>query len=375
MAGQRNVEVDVIRMVALMGICIVNVPFIALPVEAVFIAPESLPDRLGAFIVEGLFQLKFFLLFSFIFGWGMEIQAQAARRAGQAFFKRYFRRLAGLAVMGIGHAVLVFSGDILLLYALLGGLLWLIRKMTPRYLIYFALGMIPISLACLSLLAIVIDEVLKADMLTIANDGHHLGGTFLQATQGRLHEWPLTFAFLLFLQGPLALGAFACGLAAARTDFFVLGNGGVKALQQSLPLLLLIALPCNLLYAATMSGIIPASLDGLSFLGFIAIGIGAPALSAVYLYLTILGARHFRMPLYFVLAGRNSLSTYILQGVLCGFVFGGYGLQLFNQFGLLLLIPVSIVIGVLSMLLVGGYARMFGRGPLEPVLRRISGKM
>lgn len=373
MDGQRNNEVDVIRIVALMGICIVNVPFMALPVEAVFMVPDNAPDRLGAFIVEGLFQLKFFLLFSFIFGWGMAIQARTAEHSGQAFSKRYFRRLIGLALMGVGHAVLVFSADILLLYALLGILLWLLKGLSPRSLIYFAFSMIPVSLACLSVLAVVIDELLKSDMINMGVEGHHLAGSFIQATQGRLHEWPVTFLFLLFLQGPLALGAFTCGLAAAKTDFFVPGNDGFVALKASVPLLLLIALPCNLLYAATMSGVIPSSSEWLSFVGFIAIGLGAPALSAIYLYLIILASRRFSFPLLLMMAGRNSLSTYILQGVVCGFVFSGYGLGLFNQYGLLVLVPVSVLIGVLSMLLVGSYARLFGRGPLEPLLRKISG--
>ncbi|WP_084154356.1 DUF418 domain-containing protein [Nitrincola lacisaponensis] len=372
MDGQRNDEVDVIRMVALIGICIVNVPFMALPVEAVFMVPANAPDMLGAFIVEGLFQLKFFLLFSFIFGWGMAIQARTAERSGQAFSERYFRRLMGLALIGVGHAVLVFSGDILLLYALLGVLLWLLRGSSPRFLIYFAFSMIPVSLACLSVLAVVIDELLKSDMINIGVEGHHLAGSFVQATQGRLHEWPVTFLFLLFLQGPLALGAFSCGLAAAKTNFFVPGNDGFLALRSSLPLLLAIALPCNLLYAMTMSGVIPVTSEWLSFVGFIVIGLGAPALSAIYLYLIIIASRRFSFPLLLLMAGRNSLSTYILQGVTCGFVFSGYGLGLFNQYGLLALVPVSALIGILSMLLVGGYARLFGRGPLEPVLRKIS---
>ncbi|MFN3882587.1 MAG: DUF418 domain-containing protein [Nitrincola lacisaponensis] len=373
MDGQRNLEVDVIRMVALMGICIVNVPFMALPVEAVFMVPDNAPDMLGAFIVEGLFQLKFFLLFSFIFGWGMAIQARTAEHSGQVFSERYFRRLVGLALIGVVHAVLVFSGDILLLYALLGVLLWLLRERSPRFLIYFAFSMIPVSLACLSVLAVVIDELLKSDMINMGLDGHHLAGSFGQATQGRLHEWPVTFLFLLFLQGPLALGAFSCGLAAAKTDFFVSGNDGFLALRSSLPLLLAIALPCNLLYAMTMSGVIPSSSEWLSFVGFIAIGLGAPALSATYLYLIIIASRRFSFPSLLLMAGRNSLSTYILQGVICGFVFSGYGLGLFNQYGLLALLPVSALIGILSILLVSGYVRLLGRGPLELVLRKISG--
>ena len=68
---QRSSEVDIVRMAALIGICVVNVPFMALPVESVFIPPDGFYDKIAAFLVEGFFQLKFFILFSFIFGWGM----------------------------------------------------------------------------------------------------------------------------------------------------------------------------------------------------------------------------------------------------------------------------------------------------------------
>ena len=70
-AVRRSNEVDIIRMAALIGICVVNVPFMALPVESVFIPPDSFYDKSAAFLVECFLQLKFFILFSFIFGWGI----------------------------------------------------------------------------------------------------------------------------------------------------------------------------------------------------------------------------------------------------------------------------------------------------------------
>lgn len=119
----RSNEVDIIKMAAPIGICVVNVPFMALPAESVFMPPEGFYNRCAAFIVESFLQLKFLLLFSFIFGWGMAIQSKSAASKGQSFAKRYFRRMAGLAFLGVSHAILVFSADILLLYALLGMLL------------------------------------------------------------------------------------------------------------------------------------------------------------------------------------------------------------------------------------------------------------
>ncbi|MCC5903641.1 MAG: DUF418 domain-containing protein [Halomonas sp.] len=373
-AVRRSNEVDIIRMAALIGICVVNVPFMALPVESVFIPPDSVYDKSAAFLVECFLQLKFFILFSFIFGWGMAIQSRSAESKGLSFSKRYFRRMAGLAILGVSHAILVFSGDILLLYALLGLFLWLIKNFSPRQLMKFAAWMLPLSMVFLTIIALLIDAVMTDEAISFASiGGANLGGGFIEATKARFADWPITLGFLVLLQGPLALGAFAAGLAAAKTDFFSENSAGFNLIQQRLPLLIIIALPLNILYAAVVGGIVPEAYEILSLLGFVLIAIGAPALSLIYLYLFIRLSRMIKMPHLLVLAGQNSLSSYVAQGVLAGFVFGAYGLGLFHSLGHAALIPVSLTIALMAMVLVGVCAKIFGRGPLEPILRKISG--
>ena len=374
-ALRRTNEVDIIRMAALIGICVVNVPFMALPVESVFIPPDSFYDKSAAFLVECFLQLKFFILFSFILGWGMAIQSRSAESKGQSFAKRDFRRMAGLAILGVVHAILVFSGDILLLYALLGLFLWLIRDFSPRQLIKFAAWMLPLSMIFITIIAVLIDAVMTDEAISYAEiGGASLGGSFLEGTKTRLVDWPVTLGFLVLLQGPLALGAFAGGLAAAKTDFFSENSDGLKLIQQRLPLLIIIALPSNILYAAVVGGIVPENYEILALFGFVFIAIGAPALSLIYLYLFIRLSRMIKMPHLLVLAGQNSLSSYVAQGVLAGFVFGAYGLGLFHSVGHAGLIPVSLIIALVAMVLVGVCAKTFGRGPLEPILRKISGR-
>lgn len=372
MSGSRCTEVDAIRAAALMGICVVNVPFMALPVEAAFVVQDQPIDKLAAFLVEGLFQLKFFLLFSFIFGWGVGTLQQSAQRAGRPFKPFYFKRLAALLLIGCAHAILVFSGDILVLYAVLGGLLWYIRHYSSDNLIRFAIFMVPTSVLCLSGLAIVIDEMLANHLHQFPAEVYPLAGGFFEASLGRLKEWPTTLLFLFFLQGPLAMGAFVLGFVAHNTHFFQADSAGYRWLQTKLPWLVVLAIPTNALYAGTMSGMLAITAEWLHFIGFIALAVGAPALSAIYLYLFIRWARRFQLPKVVLFAGRNSLSVYVLQGVLCGVVFGSYGFGFFNQLGLFALLLPSLAIGALSILMVGCYARLFGRGPLEPLLRVFS---
>ena len=76
-------------------------------------------------------------------------------------------------------------------------------------------------------------------------------------------------------------------------------------------------------------------------------------------------ARRVQIIYILVLAGRNSLSTYILQGVLAGFIFGAYGLGLYDSVGYAGLLLLSLLIALSAMVLVGIYAKIFGRGPLS----------
>ena len=97
----RNSTVDTLRTAALIGICVVNLPFMGLPQGAVLTAPDGLWNQAAALFTGIFFEAKFFMLFSFLFGWGIEIQQRSAERAGASAGRRYGRRLVMLALFGI----------------------------------------------------------------------------------------------------------------------------------------------------------------------------------------------------------------------------------------------------------------------------------
>lgn len=361
MKTTRNTSVDAVRTAALIGICVVNLPFLALPPEQAMGQPAAQVDRFAAFLVELLFQGKFFLLFSFIFGWGVQIQIVSAARAGVSFGSRYFRRLAGLALLGCLHAVLVFPGDILLIYAMLALMLWPFRSLGPNQLLPIAGAMIGVGLIGLGALAVMLST---STTMPIA---HSLGGGIAEATRARLADWPETLSFLFLFQGPLAFGAFLLGLAAAKSDFFAPESRGRRKLARAMPWLLLIALPANLLFSLA-----PQDNSPLELAGLLAFAIGAPALSAIYLHLLLWLDAYVRLPGLLVDAGRNSLTAYVLQGVIAGAVFGGYGLGLFGAFGHAGLFLLAVGLALVSMILTGLMARLWGRAPLESLLRRVT---
>lgn len=362
-SSARSHAADTVRLAALLGICLVNMPFMGLAATASPVVPAAIADQLALFVLNAAFQAKFFLLFSFLFGWGFEIQDRAAARAGANFSGRYLRRLCGLALLGCLHALLVFSGDILLLYAALGLLLWPLRRFNAGALWRMALALLPLAMLVMIALALLLPQELPP----AARMG--LGGSYAEAVRTRLGEWPSTFIFLLLFQGPLAFAAFLAGLAAARADFFEHDNPARRRLGKAAPWLLALALPLNVFYAITDGGWLRSDDGSTALLGLCALSLGAPLMAAVYLDAVLGLAQRIRPPPLLLQAARNSLSSYVLQGVLAGFVFGGYGLGLFERLGYAALAGVAVLVALTAMLAVGITASRWGRGPLEALLR------
>ncbi|CAA6821951.1 MAG: Unknown protein [uncultured Thiotrichaceae bacterium] len=376
MATPRTHEVDIIRLLALLGICIVNIPLMGIFEDGSFETPTALYNQYAEFVTSLLIDGKFILLFSFIFGWGIAIQEKSITAAGNNFSAYYFRRAAGLIILGLAHMLFVFSGDILVTYGVTSLLFWFIRDFALRTsalrlsLIMTGLNFLLGIVFIMGLIGLYLftDDENFLDYLVFENKD--LGASFYEATRFRIKEGGSVLFLSLCMFTFQGLGAFALGYAAAHAGLFTENSAAFLKLRQALPWLLVMGIIGNVPYALAISDLIDNAwlIPGIG-LWFI----GAPALAAVYLYYTVIAARRIQVPEIFVLAGRNSLSVYVLQGIIASLLFGGYGLGLFNQFRELALIPIAIGIYLTSVLITGLYAKRFGRGFLEPVLRKISG--
>jgi uncharacterized protein len=360
----RTPEVDTIRGLALFGICVVNVPFLAQPISDLLAPPagHDLPVRMA---MQMFFEGKFFVLFSFIFGWGFAIQMKSAERAGHSPHERFLRRLLGLALIGITHAVFVFFGDILLLYVLLGLPLLLLRTASPRRLMAISAASVVVAFAAFFVLAISLGQI-----SSLMQDGGHTAGyagTFLDGARQRIRDWPAAFGFIVLFNGPLAFAAFCTGLAAARVGFFEPGNAVYQKLRSRLPLLLIIGLPLNALYALSSSNFLGQTVP--AALVFSSLAIGGPVLGAVYLVGAVELARRGQFQGATVAAGRMSLSAYVMEGVLAGLVFNGYGLGLYGSLGATGCFLIATAIYGVTHLLASVWLTAFSRGPLEYLLR------
>jgi len=379
----RNQAIDFIRMFALFGICIVNVPFLAMSETSALATPNSGADLAVKLIFETLLQMKFFLLFSFAFGWGMGVQQRSAERKGKHFGHAWRKRLFILALLGIAHGILVFEGDILLIYALFGMLLYKARHWQNSTLKVAALSLVGLS-TCLFAGLILLEDMASESANKSAAAQHLTGmaGSYIDAVTARLQIWPETFVFLTFLQGPLVLASFFAGLMASRNNLMDKSAESFQQLNALLPVLLVVGFVWSVVAALANSEMLPAQWDPeglLSFLALFLMPLSGSALALAYL-VGIIRLAHSPVVLaqfernavlnLLLLAGRNTLSGYLLQGILAGLVFGGYGLRWYEQFGYAALLPISEMIALVSMLLVGVWAKRFGTGPFEVLLRK-----
>lgn len=147
---QRHVILDAMRGVALMGIALANFPefglWTFLSGDEQMAMPTAGTDRVVRFLQYLLVDGKFYTIFSLLFGIGFSlILARHGRRL-------FLRRMLILVAIGFLHLMFIWSGDILLLYAVGGLLLTLFVSLNDRALLMLALSLIliPIGLDALT---------------------------------------------------------------------------------------------------------------------------------------------------------------------------------------------------------------------------------
>jgi uncharacterized protein len=137
--AERILTLDVLRGFALFGILMVNMPFFGMPFMRTLTDPELVqapPLEQAAFLfVKTFFEYKFVSLFSLLFGIGFVVLLTRSGGRGEAFRPSYLRRIGVLAAIGLAHALLLWHGDILLLYAIVALLLLRWRDLPVRTLL------------------------------------------------------------------------------------------------------------------------------------------------------------------------------------------------------------------------------------------------
>jgi uncharacterized protein len=145
--GERIELLDALRGFALLGILTMNLLAFSGYYEVKMVGdlaslPTHAADRVTHFLMATLAEGKFYSLFSLLFGIGFAVQMLRAEQRGDRLAPRYRRRLGVLVAIGMVHLCVVWAGDILVLYALLGFLLLPLRRYGDRTLLIGAAALI-----------------------------------------------------------------------------------------------------------------------------------------------------------------------------------------------------------------------------------------
>lgn len=397
-ASDRIVALDVLRGFALLGVFIMNMPGFSHSLFALPGPPRTPLDGWVTSLRETLFAGKFNLLFGAAFGIGFALQMQrlaageAARalRLGTAARRRLpvqlvARRLSFLSAIGLVHAMLLWSGDVLLIYAVLGFALLASRGLSDR-------ALCAVLAACLVFPAL--SEVARTSVLpdsfeTVAtfqyqqlegaDDLAYGHGSFLEAMRqtARVFDWSWRSPF-----GRFVYAAFFVQMATGIVAGFLLGRRGWPARPLGGAAGERRAPWAALLTAIVFAAIEPLAAIGLGgsagiFIAALARTISRAALSAWYALALVraVRARPRLPPLLraFRDAGRMPLTNYLMQTALASFIFYGWGLGFWNSSGPTVDAALAIVLFFAVQL---PFSRVwmarFRQGPLETLWRRFT---
>ncbi len=153
----RAIELDALRGLAVMAILAMNIIAFALPEDA-YIMPRvagtgaATGGDIAAWVTAFLlFDGKMRGLFSLLFGASMYLIAERAEMQGGSAVRTHYSRMGWLALIGAAHFFLIWWGDILFLYAVIGSAAFLMKDASSKTLIATALIVYAAGVALMSL--------------------------------------------------------------------------------------------------------------------------------------------------------------------------------------------------------------------------------
>ncbi|KPQ15454.1 MAG: uncharacterized protein HLUCCO18_12260 [Rhodobacteraceae bacterium HLUCCO18] len=355
---------DYLRLVALFGIVVVNVQYIAFSALHGFADPvaETARDAITLWLVNGLALFKTYGLFSFMFGVGLGFLMRSAARRGLPFGRVYRNRMIGLLILGIAHGCLFFPGDILTIYAITGSVLYLLRDWPVRRLARVGAALLVLQVIIAPPLLLAAPET-PPDIVALEREILTEGG-FLDAVAFRSVGFAFFLPSFLVIQGISALGWFCLGLAAVRSG--MIDNAAHPLWRRARRWCLLSGLALGLAGAALWQW-------GPAMPGVVMTMVAAPIATLGYLGLIAALSRPPGPVMSRALAaGGSSLSVYLGQSIILSTVFAGYGLGLWEAVDRLTAVAIAIATTAVLIAALSVWRSRFALGPFEWALRRIT---
>lgn len=381
-SSERHIILDVLRGVALLGICLANFPEFSLYTFQTNDVTASMPtagiDRVVRFLQYCFIDGKFYTLFSLLFGIGFSIIISHAAQKGANGFRVFYRRMLVLAFLGFLHLMFLWSGDILLLYALLGMLLPLFRNVSNK-------GLLTVA-AILLLFPVVVDAVTEVSEVRLSapavraqwHSWNRYGIT--EANFGiwlrEAKDYEQVFQFLIqgawvrvqeFIDGNRyfkVLGLFLLGFYIGRNRIYADLHSNKMLLKKTTVYGFLIGLPMTVLYAWSAVNGRPFGWAIHSAIYTVSVyPLGLAYVSVLCLW--YLRQKELRLWRCLAVPGRMALTNYIGQSLIGMILFYGIGLGLGAGVGLIETELIATGVFLFQMVFSACWLSIFRFGPLE----------
>lgn len=375
---KRDIAPDVLRGFALLGILVVNIQFMGLNSDQGARGEWTLGFANGSatFLIAALFAGKFYLLFSFLFGYSSNyvIRNDRSNRA------RWIKRCLMLMAFGALHFTFLWHGDIIFVYGLFGLLLTFFFFRADRTLkiwsriVFFVSTFFILLIGALALMAeYLLDEDFGSSTVSSLDEILN-SGTFLESIPARLELWVLGIATGIFLQGGLAFAAFLLGVRLARANF--LSSPIDKAANDRLIKRgLFLGLPIQIIAAVILlqNEQSAAPSESVYLISLFVSFVTAPLLSMFYVGLIRKFSEERPNLVYWLIpAGKMSLTIYISQSVSTSLIFGPWGLGLFQDLQTWQVFVLAFAIWLLLSYLSALWLKRFKQGPLEKLVSSLT---
>ena len=396
---QRILTLDIVRGVAVMGILAMNIVAFAMPLQAYF-NPFAYGAASAADVAAYAFNFvlidgKMRGLFTFLFGASMLLVIELAEAKGESAASVTYRRQLWLLVFGAIHFYLIWFGDILMSYALIGMVAFFFRRLGTRALIAWGVALVVIQLIIMaasaahaySLAAAMSGPAPSAETVKQWND---FAADFAVPSAARLQEmlalylgpWtgivhdqlsenlgdPLFFSLLF---GPETLAYMLFGMAALKSGFLT-GAWAEQRYERTALLGFGLTIPvyailCVLLFrdGFTVPGI---------FTWYMAATIPfRPVMVVAYAALIIDLTRNGGWLVdRIAAAGRAAFTNYLGTSLVMTFVFYGWGLGLFGSVGRIELWLVVLAAWIVMLAWSKPWLDRFRYGPFEWLWRSLA---
>ena len=386
MKRERIETVDALRALALAGILQVNIQSFAWGAgdPLGFFAEPPRPADAAVHLLLGTFvATKFLSIFAFLFGLGFALQWRSLSRRLPAADARaaYRRRLWFLLALGLAHGALLYYGDILAAYALIGFLLLHYAGRRPAVLLAAARGwwlgfalLTVASTAAIEALRHAFppqDDPARVPGWALERLAVYTQGGYLEQIGPRLADYQSILGTMALLAVPQIMGLFLLGAIAGRLGWLARPQRHA-GLWRAAAWIGAAALPFAAAGAWLNFVAMRDSPGDPTSVGYALQNVGA---LAACLYVALFVRLQQRPPVrrlvgWLAPAGRMPLTNYIVQSLAMGLLLSGWGFALGASASRVELALLALLIAGVQIAASRAWVGRFGQGPLEALWRR-----